>query len=251
MRPCVTTAAPSLILSSARRACSRRTLRAVWTGAAFPFRNRFHLMLPRVQVLVKACAESGTHYCDITGSLPRHSCHAFFVTFRESLATRYTRHVTRHTSHVTRHTSHVTRHTSHVTRHRRDGLGASNDRLPRRHCASHWYITPQNYNREPLHIPPGAKIVHHCGHDCIPWDICVNRLADTLRKNSDTISRVDFFDEIAFAASGGTVYTATNAIFNRAPCVSSFPHCVFVTLCSPLPSSSRTVTKPSAVTIPS
>ncbi len=34
---------------------------------------------------------------------------------------------------------------------------------------------------------------------------CVHRLADLLAKNSDCISRVEFFDEISFAASGGTV----------------------------------------------
>ncbi len=61
----------------------------------------------------------------------------------------------------------------------------------------------------------------------------MHQLADLLRQNADTISRVQFFDEIAFAASGGTVcvqpnynrffvhlqnrFTATEAIFNRAP----------------------------------
>jgi hypothetical protein len=94
------------------------------------------------------------------------------------------------------------------------------------------------------HVPLGAKIVHHCGHDCIPWDICVHRLADLLHKNSDTISRVDFFDEIAFAASGGTVYTATNAIFNRAPYVAFFFRWSRI---KPKPFAA---TKPSAVTTP-
>ena len=54
--------------------------------------------------------------------------------------------------------------------------------------------------------------MHHCGHDCIPWDVCVHQLADLLRQHGDSISRVDCFDEIAFAASGGTLYTTAASI---------------------------------------
>ena len=42
----------------------------------------------------------------------------------------------------------------------------------------------------------GARIVHFCGHDCVPWDLLALELANTLKKNGDTLSRLDFYDEI-------------------------------------------------------
>jgi hypothetical protein len=65
--------------------------------------------------------------------------------------------------------------------------------------------------------------VHHCGHDCIPWDVCVHQLSDLLRQHGDSISRVDCFDEIAFAASGGTLYAAAPSITATPPPLASLP----------------------------
>lgn len=61
----------------------------------------------------------------------------------------------------------------------------------------------------------GAKIVHFCGHDCIPWDLCVLKIANEMKKKGETLSKVNCYDEIIAQASGGTMATAMNALTNR------------------------------------
>jgi hypothetical protein len=61
----------------------------------------------------------------------------------------------------------------------------------------------------------GAKIVHFCGHDCIPWDLCVLKLSNEMKKKGETLHKVNCYDEIIAQASGGTMATAMNALTNR------------------------------------
>jgi short subunit dehydrogenase-like uncharacterized protein len=36
----------------------------------------------------------------------------------------------------------------------------------------------------------GSRIVHFCGHDCIPWDLSVLELSKALKKKGETLSKV-------------------------------------------------------------
>ena len=57
----------------------------------------------------------------------------------------------------------------------------------------------------------GSKIVIHCGHDSIPWDIGVYKLSQSLRRKGDELIKVKFFDEVNAVASSGTLKTAVIA----------------------------------------
>ena len=57
----------------------------------------------------------------------------------------------------------------------------------------------------------GARIVHLCGHDSVPWDLSTFKLAEKL--SPEKISKVDFYDDIQSAPSGGTVETAMGIMF--------------------------------------
>ena len=41
-------------------------------------------------------------------------------------------------------------------------------------------------------VMSGARIVHFCGHDCIPWDLCVQQLAKALsqKDKDETLTEV-------------------------------------------------------------
>lgn len=97
--------------------------------------------------LVRACAELGTHYCDITGETD-------FV---------------------------------------RRMIGAHDDTARR----------------------TGAKLVFHCGHDCIPWDLLVFELSGIMKKKGETLVDFSAYDELCAKASAGTINTAKNVIFGR------------------------------------
>jgi len=61
----------------------------------------------------------------------------------------------------------------------------------------------------------GAKIVHCCGHDCVPWDLLTQYLAEgivTAGKPNETITKVSIYDEIRSAPSGGTIETLFNSL---------------------------------------
>jgi len=59
----------------------------------------------------------------------------------------------------------------------------------------------------------GAKIISFCGHDCIPWDLCVYKLNEALQQDcQEELVSATCFDEVKGAASGGTIETALGAI---------------------------------------
>jgi short subunit dehydrogenase-like uncharacterized protein len=61
----------------------------------------------------------------------------------------------------------------------------------------------------------GAKIVPHCGNDCIPWDMAVYEISKMMRAKGDTLASVDCFDEYVSAPSGGTLATVALAMEAR------------------------------------
>lgn len=59
----------------------------------------------------------------------------------------------------------------------------------------------------------GANIINLCGHDCLPWDISVFKLAEKLKKDhNEDLIEAELFDEIVSKPSGGTVATILNSI---------------------------------------
>jgi len=60
----------------------------------------------------------------------------------------------------------------------------------------------------------GACIVNMCGHDCVPWDLCVLELAKAMKKKGDSLASVACYDEILASASGGTMATVFHALFS-------------------------------------
>eukprot|EP00929_Paragymnodinium_shiwhaense_P092146 TRINITY_DN5201_c0_g1_i1.p1 TRINITY_DN5201_c0_g1~~TRINITY_DN5201_c0_g1_i1.p1 ORF type:complete len:403 (-),score=77.62 TRINITY_DN5201_c0_g1_i1:381-1589(-) len=60
----------------------------------------------------------------------------------------------------------------------------------------------------------GARIVHLCGHDSLPWDIMAFKLAQKLKEGHENseLARVEFWDDINGGVSGGTVETAAGII---------------------------------------
>ena len=61
----------------------------------------------------------------------------------------------------------------------------------------------------------GARIVSFCGHDCVPWDLCVLELSKKLQSRGETLDEVSFFDFIRSAPSGGTMATVFHSLQNR------------------------------------
>jgi len=53
----------------------------------------------------------------------------------------------------------------------------------------------------------GARIVHFCANDCIPWDISTVAIANSL-KSGEQLKTIKFFNELNLAPSGGTMATA-------------------------------------------
>ena len=52
----------------------------------------------------------------------------------------------------------------------------------------------------------GARIVHFCGHDCVPWDLLTLQAAKQLKSKGETLSSIECFDEIrGLCASGPAV----------------------------------------------
>mmetsp|Transcript_3027 Transcript_3027/g.6943 ORF Transcript_3027/g.6943 Transcript_3027/m.6943 type:complete len:493 (+) Transcript_3027:134-1612(+) len=62
----------------------------------------------------------------------------------------------------------------------------------------------------------GAKIVHMCGHDCIPWDLSTQALAKKIKEvdAGEELSAVEFYDDVAGTMSGGTVATIIHHMDN-------------------------------------
>mmetsp|Transcript_31700 Transcript_31700/g.43493 ORF Transcript_31700/g.43493 Transcript_31700/m.43493 type:complete len:491 (-) Transcript_31700:58-1530(-) len=61
----------------------------------------------------------------------------------------------------------------------------------------------------------GARIVHFCGHDCVPWDILVHSLASFYSDRKEQLKEVHCYDEIRSSPSGGTLETVFDALENR------------------------------------
>lgn len=62
----------------------------------------------------------------------------------------------------------------------------------------------------------GAKIVHFCGHDCVPWDLAVSECAKRLKKESgEELVKVELFDEANSGPSGGTLATVFHSLEDR------------------------------------
>ena len=62
----------------------------------------------------------------------------------------------------------------------------------------------------------GAKIVHFCGHDCVPWDLAVGECAKRLKKESgEELVSVDLFDQANSGPSGGTLATVFHSLEDR------------------------------------
>lgn len=59
-------------------------------------------------------------------------------------------------------------------------------------------------------VEKGVKIVCWCGLDSLPWCILTQKMAEQLNEpdGNDSIERIDLFDEIKSAPSGGTIKTA-------------------------------------------
>jgi short subunit dehydrogenase-like uncharacterized protein len=61
----------------------------------------------------------------------------------------------------------------------------------------------------------GARIVSFCGHDSIPWDLSTYMLANKLKEGGEDLVKVDFYDDIDSAPSGGTLETAFAIMFGK------------------------------------
>lgn len=61
----------------------------------------------------------------------------------------------------------------------------------------------------------GARIVHFCGHDCVPWDLVTMMLARKIKEKDahEELVRVDMYDKIKSSPSGGTLETAMGILF--------------------------------------
>lgn len=62
----------------------------------------------------------------------------------------------------------------------------------------------------------GSRIVHFCGHDCVPWDLMTMMLANKIKENNrESLVRVDMYDKIKSKPSGGTIETAMEIMFGK------------------------------------
>ena len=64
----------------------------------------------------------------------------------------------------------------------------------------------------PVCLKTGARVVSMCGNDSIPWEMSVLGLDAAMATRGDEIRDVTFFDELAGAASGGTLATMVYAV---------------------------------------
>jgi short subunit dehydrogenase-like uncharacterized protein len=63
----------------------------------------------------------------------------------------------------------------------------------------------------------GARIVHLCGHDSVPWDLTTLMLSKKLAElnKGEQLASVDFYDHIRSSPSGGTLETAMGIMFGK------------------------------------
>ena len=72
----------------------------------------------------------------------------------------------------------------------------------------------------------GARIVHCCGHDSVPWDISTLGVVEEARKKDPTaqLKSVVHLNRIVAAPSGGTLATVFNAVYGTDKYTTSLPH---------------------------
>lgn len=60
----------------------------------------------------------------------------------------------------------------------------------------------------------GAKIVVHCGHDCIPWDLSTFKLHELCKKldAEDAVNEIKAYVDMRMNVSGGTIDTMYNMV---------------------------------------
>lgn len=58
----------------------------------------------------------------------------------------------------------------------------------------------------------GAKIIPFCGHDSVPWDLSVLKLAETLQEDDEDLVSVRIVNEVKSGPSGGTLETLKLAL---------------------------------------
>ena len=61
----------------------------------------------------------------------------------------------------------------------------------------------------------GARIVHCCGHDSVPWDMLVLSCANQLKSKNEELREINIYDEARGSASGGTISTIFYSLENR------------------------------------
>lgn len=59
----------------------------------------------------------------------------------------------------------------------------------------------------------GARIVHLCGNDSVPWDLSVLMVHEKLKDRGDALQSVNVYDEIKTWPSGGTIETSFGILF--------------------------------------
>jgi short subunit dehydrogenase-like uncharacterized protein len=64
----------------------------------------------------------------------------------------------------------------------------------------------------------GARIVHFCGHDCVPWDLAVQAVAERVAEagGGEQLRSVRCYDDMRGSASGGTFATIFESLQDRA-----------------------------------
>ena len=83
-------------------------------------------------------------------------------------------------------------------------------------------------------VASGARIVHFCGHDCIPWDLCVQQLAKALKQKEkdEMLAEVRTYVlyvcifTIAFSVGSKYVCYAFHCIVCMYVCMCSFSVCM-------------------------
>lgn len=61
----------------------------------------------------------------------------------------------------------------------------------------------------------GAKLIHFCGHDCIPWDVSLFKVAEAIEQQGlegEELASISFLDELVGDISGGTLLTVQQSI---------------------------------------
>lgn len=69
----------------------------------------------------------------------------------------------------------------------------------------------------------GARVVHFCGHDCVPWDLAVQACAQKVSEkgNGERLAAVRCYDDMRGSASGGTMATIFESLQDRAKYVAT------------------------------